>query len=190
MDCSLTKAYSLIAAAIAALGAAAAAAFVFFNVPGLVAAIALVAGVAFGLIPAIRAELEAYEQCRGPSDRCRMSSNIDLLGQAAGFVGILSFTIALASQSAAILALVSFFGAWAAPALIAAGEVAKWSGIASCMAGAGILVGLAAQLASYQSCRDEEDRGRPPVGSSAAGLQSDAGPDHVPRRGITRDRRG
>lgn len=169
MSCSPTRAYALIAAAIAALGAAVALAAIFFNPPALAAAIALILTVTLGLIPAINAALRSYEACRGAATSCNIGLSVNILGQAAAMIGIGSFAAALALQLVATGLLGSFFASWAAGALIAAGEALKWGGIAGLVAGIGILLGLATQLAAYVSCRDTEDRARPPEPGSSGG---------------------
>jgi hypothetical protein len=157
INCSLATAYTLIAAAIVALGAAIALAAIFFNIPGLVVAIALVLTVSFYLIPSIRKELTTYEQCRGPSTRCSMASNINLLGQAAMLISVLAWGAALVGYIACLAALLSWFLAWLCGILVPAAESLKWAGIFANGAAILILIGLRTNVANYEACRDEED---------------------------------
>jgi hypothetical protein len=157
MNCSLATAYALIATAITALGAAIALAAIFFNVPGLAVAIGLVLTVSLYLIPRIRDELTAYEQCRGPSTRCSMASNINLLGQAAALISVIAWGAALVGYIACLVASASFFFAWLCGVLVPLAEVLKWSGIVANGAAIAILVGLVTNVANYKSCRDNED---------------------------------
>jgi hypothetical protein len=156
--CSLTTAYALIATAIGMLGTASALAGIFFNIPALSAAIGLVATVALVIIPKIRSELEAYERCRGPSERCRLDLNINTLGQAAMLVALGAWTIALVLQVLALTHFGTLFLAWLGALELGTSEVLKWGGVASNVAAAGVLVGLTSTVIAYQACRDSEDR--------------------------------
>jgi hypothetical protein len=169
MQCNLAKVYVLIASAIAMLAAAIAAASIFFNVPGLIVAIALalavsgIPGTNLGIIAQIRLGLLEYDQCRGPSERCRIGPNIDLLGQAASLLSVVAWTIALVLQISALGFITSFFLSWLGVSLAAAGEALKWSGIVGAGAAAAVLIGLLTQVRNYEACRDAEGRGEPPI---------------------------
>jgi len=162
MECSLSKTYALITAAIGMIAAAIAAASIFFNVPGLAIAIGLVIAVSgipatdVGMIPQIRASLKEYESCQGPSQRCRLNPLVDLLGKAASLISAGAWIAALALQLAALGFLGSFFLSWLAPFSIAAGELLKWTGIASAAAAGAVLVGLMTQVRAYEACRSHE----------------------------------
>jgi hypothetical protein len=151
-----------------ALGSAAAMAAIFFNIPGLILAIALVGTATFVQIPQIRGELDAYANCRGQNSRGSMRHLLDVLSQLAGFIGIGSFVVALASLSGAVLSLVSIFGSWAAPALIQGGQAAQYTGVVACIGAILILGGVISEVETYRSCRDAEDRAKPPSGSGAS----------------------
>jgi hypothetical protein len=162
MNCSLTKVYALITAAIAMLATAIAAASIFFNIPGLIVAIGLagavsgIPGTNLGMISQIRLGLLEYDRCRGPSERCSMGPNIDLLGRAASLLSVVAWIAALALQISALGFITSFFLAWLGVSMAAAGEALKWSGIVGAAATAAVLVGLLTQVRNYQVCRDEE----------------------------------
>lgn len=156
--CSLATAYTLLATAIALLAAAVAAAAIFFNIPGLAFAIAATATVSFLLVPRIRAEIEGYDRCMGPTDRCRLDYTISALGQVAMLLSIGAWTIALVLQVLAALHLASFFLAWLGTIELFSGEALKWSGIAANGAAAAALVGFTTNLVQWQRCHEEQHK--------------------------------
>ena len=81
MNCSLSTVNWLISAAIAALLAAMALAFLWVAAIPLFAAAALVASVSFYFIPHIKQALLDYATCRGPG-KCTISTGVNNLGQA------------------------------------------------------------------------------------------------------------
>src|SRR6266550_3865764 len=99
----------MIGSAIGLLALAIVGALIPFNVVGLCIAIASVLTVSIYLIPAMRDELKAYDACMGPSTKCSMAPNIDLLGQVAAIVSAVAFIAALALEIPAIAAVASIF---------------------------------------------------------------------------------
>jgi hypothetical protein len=156
--CSLATAYALLATAIGLLATAVAAAAIFFNIPGLAVAIAATATVSFVLVPRIRAEIEGYDRCMGPTDRCRLDYTINALGQVAMLLSIGAWTIALGLQILAALHLASFFLAWLGTIELLSGEALKWSGIAANGAAAAALVGFTTNLVQWQRCHEEQHK--------------------------------
>jgi hypothetical protein len=161
--CSLTAALAYIATAIAMLGSASALAAIFFNIPALIAAIGLVAWVSQVLIPQIRAELEAYVLCRGPSERCRMDLNINTLGQAAMLTAVAAWGAALLLQIIALSYFGSLFLAWLGLLVLATSETLKWGGVVSNIAAAAVLAALTTTVLAYKTCRDAEQAPVPPI---------------------------
>jgi hypothetical protein len=167
MNCSLTKAYALITSAIAMLAAAIALAVIFFNIPGLIAAIGLViavTGIPFtdlGMVAQIRIALREYVTCVGPSDRCPIAPSIDVLGTVPMIIGVGSWSMALVLQISGAGFLASWILAWVGLPLIAAGEALKIAGSLLVAAGAVMLAGLLTQVRTYEVCRNSET---PPVG--------------------------
>ena len=159
MSCSLTKTYVLISIAVAMLAAAVVLALFFLNWVALLAAIALAATVSFAMIPAIRSSIRDYVTCRGPSQRCSISSAIDTLSQAAVLLSIVSWTVAVALEIPAVAALASFFLAWIGVSLAALAVPLRLNGIAGAAACAVVLIGVATNVASYAACRDSEATG-------------------------------
>ena len=86
-----------------------------------------------------------------------MASNIDLLGQATTLISVIAWGAALVGYIACIVASLSFFLAWLCGVLVPLAEVLKWSGIFANGAAILILVGLLTNVATYKSCRDEEN---------------------------------
>ena len=163
MNCSLTKTYALIVGAIAMLAAAVVLAYFFLNWIALLAAIALALTVSVAMIPAIRSSILAYVACRGPSQRCSIGSTIDVLGQAAALVSVVSWTIAVALEIPAIAALASFFLAWLGASLAGAAAALRITGIVGAAACAAVLAGVATNVAGYAACRDSEAAGGGPI---------------------------
>lgn len=160
--CSLDTALGIIGVAAATLGVAIGVVAGFFNIPGLIVAIALLGTVAFGLISAIRDALRAYEICRGPSARCSINTVLSVLGLAGLLFAIGCFTAALALQITALAFLTSWILAWLSIAPAAAAEALKAAGIASVALAIVMLVATAAAAVSYRACRDAETTG--PIG--------------------------
>ena len=156
MNCSLTKYYAFLASAIGLLSAAVIAAY-YANIPSLSLAIALVV-VATIFLPLIKDEMKAYAQCRGPSSVCNMGPNIDLLGVAAGFISGISFGLALSLQIGALAFIWIWFLAWIGVSMQAASAFFIASGIVSCLAAIGVLIGLQTNVSGYVGCKDTEDQ--------------------------------
>lgn len=170
MACSLAKAYVLISTAIVMLGTAIALAWIFFNVPGLAAAIVLVIavigiiGTDYGMIDQIRIAIREYVTCMGPSTQCKEAPSIDLLGKVPMVIGVLAWIAALAIQISALAFLASFFASWLGVPTALVGEVLKISGTLVVAAGAVMLTGLLVLVRNYEACRDKEVAGRPGPG--------------------------
>jgi hypothetical protein len=167
-QCTLTSAYVLITTAIAMLATASALAAIFFNIPGLAVAIGLVTTVSFVLIPQIKAAIESYDRCRGPSRECRVDLSINTLGQAAMLTAVVAWTAALVLQVLALFHFGIVFLAWLGALELGASEVLKWGGVASNAAAAGVLVGLLTMVAVYEACRNRE--GAPTPGPVPEGI--------------------
>jgi hypothetical protein len=168
MNCSLTKFYTLLGVAIALLVVAIVMGIFFVNIPGLIIAIASVVGVTI-LIPILKAELEAYEKCRGQSLSCHIAPAIDWLGLAASVLSVISFTIALLLVTNASTLLSNFFTAWLGLALQGAAQAVALAGVAGCAAALGYLGMLYQSLSDYVTCKDKEDAGSgPPRGPSGS----------------------
>jgi hypothetical protein len=164
-QCSLALAYGLITAAIAALGIASALAAIFFNIPALIAAIGLVLTVSFVLIPQIRAAIESYDRCKGPSKSCRLDLSVNTLGQAAMLTAVAAWIVALALQILAVFHFGTVFLAWLGALELGTSEVLKWGGVVSNIAAVGVLIGLLTMVAVYEACRNREsDPGPIPEG--------------------------
>ena len=169
VNCSLTKAYALIVSAIAMLAAAIALAVIFFNIPGLIVAIALVlavSGIPFtdlGMVDQIRIALREYATCMGPSENCPIAPSIDLLGKVPMIIGIASWTMALVLQISGLGFLASWILAWVGLPLIAAGEALKIAGSLLVGAGAVMLIGLLTQVRTYEDCRKSEGQPGGPI---------------------------
>ena len=156
MNCSLNSVIALISAAIAALAGAIALAIIFFNLPGLIIATILVGTVTFALIPQIKAGLQAYADCRGPSETCTMSLALNTLGQAAGIISIISFAAAIALLITALAFIVSVILSWLGLTLAAAAEILQIAGCVGCGAGILILLGVMTNALAYKACRDSQ----------------------------------
>lgn len=170
MNCSLSKFYTMIASAIALLALAVAGALVPFNVVGLSVSIASVLTVSIFLIPGMRAELRAFDTCMGPSTKCSVGPNIDLLGQVASIVSAVAFIAALALEISAIAAIATVIFAWIGLTLEAGAALLKYSGIVASAAAGLILVGLLTNVRNYEACRKAEKT--PPTGTGTGGLGS------------------
>lgn len=170
--CSLSTFYTMAGIAIGLLVVAVIGAVIPYNIPGLILAIAAVISVTV-LISLMRNELAAYNACMGPSARCgSVSSLIDLLGQAAAVLSVLSFTAALALEIPAVAALTNWFTAWLGTSLGAIAAGLKAAGIAVCIATGLILAGLLTNVKTYEDCRNAERAPAPPVGTGTGGLTS------------------
>jgi hypothetical protein len=160
----------MIASAIALLAAAVVGALIPFNVVGLGISIASVLTVSIYLIPAMRAELRAFDTCMGPSTKCSVGPNIDLLGQVASIVSAVAFIAALALEISAIAAIATVIFAWIGLTLEAGAALLKYSGIVASGAAGLILVGLLTNVRNYEACRTAENT--PPTGTGTGGLES------------------
>jgi hypothetical protein len=160
----------LIASAIALLALAVVGALIPFNVVGLAISIASVLTVSIFLIPAMRAELRAFDTCMGPSTNCSVGPNIDLLGQVASIVSAVAFIAALALEISAIAAIATIFFAWIGLTLEAGAALLKYSGIVASATAGLILVGLLTNVRNYEACRRGEVT--PPTGTGTGGLGS------------------
>lgn len=168
MNCSLSKFYGFLATAIGLLLLAIAGALIPYNVVGLIISIASVLSVSFGLIPAMRDELKAYDACMGPSTNCgSIASSIDLLGQAAAIISAIAFILALSLEIPAIAALATVIFGWIGLALEAGAYALKLSGIIACGVTILILIGLVSRVKVYEDCRNAERAPKPPRGSGA-----------------------
>lgn len=156
MNCSLNTVAALILSAIGILGAAIAMAHFWPTVAPLFVAAAFVAAVSFGLIPAIKNALLAYQTCRGRSEKCTISSLINTLGQAASIISFVSFAVAASMQIAALAALASWVLAWLGVAMEVAVAALVYSGMATCGIVMGILVGVLTQSYAYKNCMDRQ----------------------------------
>jgi hypothetical protein len=170
VNCSLSKFYTMIASAIALLALAVVGALIPFNVVGLAISIASVLTVSIFLIPGMRAELRAFDTCMGPSTKCSVGPNIDLLGQVASIVSAVAFIAALALEVAAIAAIATVIFAWIGLTLEAGAALLKYSGIVASGAAGLILVGLLTNVRNYEACRQSEKT--PPIGTGTGGLVS------------------
>ena len=165
MNCSLTKTYALIAAAIAMLGAAMALAYFFLNWVVLLVAIGLAASVDYVMIPEILSSIRAYAICRGPSQRCSIDLTISTLGQAAALISITSWVVAVALEISAIAAFLSFFFSWLGIPMAATAAALRITGIVGAGACIGVLLGVLTNVRNYEACRDtEKNGGGPPIG--------------------------
>ena len=156
MNCSLDKVAGLISAAIAALLAAIALAWLWMTALPLFAAAALVATVTFSLIPAINQAIRDYAACRGPSGKCGTARTIDVLGQAASTLSFVSFAVAGAMQVAALAFLFSWFLAWIGVGMMVAVLFLVKAGIVSCAITALILIGVLSNAWAFKKCMDAE----------------------------------
>jgi hypothetical protein len=164
MNCSLNTVIGLIVAAMAALAAAIGMAVIFFNLPGVIVAIALVGTVTFVLIPQINSGLQAYATCRGPSKSCNLSFalTINTLGQLAAILSIIAWVVAAILLAGALTLITSVVLAWLGVTVAAAAEILQVSGAVSCGVGILILAGVLTNALGYKSCRDAEGTSPPP----------------------------
>lgn len=170
--CSLSNFYTMLGIAIGLLAVAIVGAIIPYNIPGLIVAIAAVVSVSI-LIGLMRNALAAWEACMGPSAACgSVSPLINLLGQAASILSVVSFAAALAIEIPAVAALTNWFTAWLGTTLGAVAAGLKATGIAACVATIGILVGLATNVKGNEDCRTRERTTSPPLGQGSGGLTS------------------
>jgi hypothetical protein len=163
LNCSLTKTYALIFGAIAMLGVAIVLAYFFLNWPALLVAIGLAATVSFVMIPQIRSSISDYATCRGPSQRCSINSTIDILGQAAALISIVSWVGAVALEIPALAALASILFAWLGVTLAGLAASLRITGIVGAGACIGVLLGVLTSVIDYKACRDSEGSGGGPM---------------------------
>jgi hypothetical protein len=169
VNCSFSTIAGLISAAIALLVAAIAISYFWVAAVPLFIAAALVASVAYGLIPGIKNALAAYAQCRGESGKCSISLGINTLGQAAGTLSLISFLAAGVMEVAALAFLYSWFLAWLGVSIQVAVAYMVTSGQFSCAITVLILLGVLANAWAYKNCMDKQ--GSLPVGGSGTILQ-------------------
>ena len=169
--CSLSKFYTMLGIAIGLLVVAIIAALIPYNVPGLIVAIAAVISVSV-LISLMRGELAAYNACMGPSMRCGVNTAIDVLGQAASVLSVVSFAAALALEIPAVAASTNWFTGWLGTTLESLAYGLKLTGVAGCVAALGVLIGLATNVKAYEDCRNAERAPAPPVGAAGGALTS------------------
>ncbi len=165
MNCSLNKVSGLIAAAIALLVSAIVISYFWVAAIPLFIAAALVAGVAYGFIPAIKNALNEYAACRGPSQKCTISLTLDTLGQAAATLSVISFAIAAAMEVTALAFLFTWFLSFIGVGIQAAVAKLVLAGQFGCAITALILLGVLSNAFSYKSCMDQQGTGTstPPV---------------------------
>jgi hypothetical protein len=153
VKCSLSGVYAYIALAIAALVLALVFAALWVTAIWLFAAAALVATVAYVLIPKIKSELQAYVACRGPS-KCSISISINTLGQAAAALSVVSFIVAAALQLTALALIASWFLSWLGLSIEVAVAILVRSGMFACAITALILLGVLTNAIAFKNCMD------------------------------------
>jgi hypothetical protein len=159
MNCSTDHAVALIWSAIGALLAALALAALWQTALPLFGAAALVATVAYVLLPKIKQAIRDYVACRGPSQSCSANLTIDTLGQVAATISAVSFALAGALQIGVIASLVSGFLAWLGIGGAVAVATLVHSGMVACAIGVLLLAGVLTNLYAYKSCMDKQDGG-------------------------------
>ncbi len=164
MSCSLNNVAGLITAAIAALVAAIALAYLWVAALPLFAAAALVATVALYFIPRIKKAILDYVTCRGPSEACRVNLTIDTLGQAAATLSVVAFAAAAVIQVAALAFLYSWLLSWVGASTMAAVSLLVSAGIVACAITALLLLGVLSNAWSYARCMDAQQSEAPVVG--------------------------
>lgn len=165
MKCSLNGVYAYIALAIAALVSALVFAALWVTAIPLFAAAALVATVAYVLIPKIKSELQAYVACRGPG-KCSISISINTLGEAAGTLSVVSFIVAGALQITALALIASFFLSWLGLSIQVAVAILVKSGTYACAITALLLLGVLTNAIAFKNCMDKQSVAS--VGSGSA----------------------
>jgi hypothetical protein len=156
MNCSLTKIAELISTAIALLLSAIVISYLWVAAVPLFIAAGLVAAVSFGLIPAIKNALIAYEECRGASDKCSISQVLDNLGQAAAVLSLISFLAAAIMEVAALAFLYSWILSWLGVSMQVAVAFMVKSGQYSCAITILILLGVLSNAWSFKNCMDQQ----------------------------------
>jgi|SRR6185437_6592793 len=155
MNCSLQSVIGSISLAIGMLAGAIVLAVVFdSSAIALFGAAALVLGVTAAVIPALKDAIVNYSACRGPSRTCSISTTISTLGQVTSVLSVISFVVAGALQLSVLAFLSNYITAIAGLALSTIVKGLVDSGIAACVAGIGILLGVLSQVLSYKSCMD------------------------------------
>jgi hypothetical protein len=155
----LSDVEALLWSAIGALLAAIAAAHFWPSAVPLFVAAALVATVSFVLIPKIKAGLLAYAACRGVTTTCTLATGIDTLGQVAAIVSAVAFAAAGALQITALAFLFTWFLAAIGVAIEVAVVALVYSGIAGCVIGVLLLLGVLSNAFAYKRCMDKQDSG-------------------------------
>lgn len=140
---------------IACLGLAIAAAALFGqSMVALFIAATLVLFVSIALIPALKQAISDYATCRGPSRNCSVSTTIATLGQAASMVSATSFFLAGVLQIPALGLLSNYITALVGETLEYVVRALTYSGIAGCVAGVIIMLGVLTEVLVYKSCMD------------------------------------
>jgi hypothetical protein len=158
VKCSLSGVNAYIALAIAALVLALVFAALWVTAIPLFAAAALVATVAYVLIPKIKSELQAYVACRGPG-KCSISISINTLGQAAATLSVVSFTLAAALQLTALALIASWFLSWLGLSIEAAVAILVRSGMFACAITVLLLLGVLTNAIAFKNCMDKQSAG-------------------------------
>jgi len=156
MNCNLNRVVALILGAIAALLAAIGLANLWPTAYPLFAAAALVAGVAYVAIPAIKQALLDYAACRGGAGKCASALNltIDTLGQVAATISAITFAAAGALQIAALAAIFSGFLAFLGVGAEAAVVWLVRAGTFACAIAILLLLGVLTNANGFKSCLD------------------------------------
>jgi hypothetical protein len=166
VNCSAAGLIALVLAAVAATVVAAVAALGGTVAPYpwdlglLIGATALIAGVLFGLLPAIEGAFNDYQACRNRdgASSCSTRSISNLLTAIRVALGIALSTFGIA----ALKIVVPWIGK-----ILAGQEIIV--GVAACGVAVALLLALLAELQAYQNCRDAERR-NPPTGAGGSGL--------------------
>jgi hypothetical protein len=122
------------------------------------------------LISLMRNELAAYNACMGPSARCGVNTGIDVLGQAASILSVVSFAAALALEIPAVAASTNWITGWLGTTLEGLAYGLEVAGAAMCGAAILILAGLLTNVKAYEDCRNAERAPAPPVGAGGGAL--------------------
>lgn len=168
MNCSLNTVYGYISAAIGMLLAALVLAALWITALPLFGAAALVATVAYVLIPKIKSALQDYANCRGPTGKCTFSLSIDTLGQAAATLSVISFLAAALLQLTAL----AFIASWILSGIGVTMQVAVaflvHSGMVSCAITVLLLIGVLTDAISFKNCMDKQQSSQVNVNSGEA----------------------
>ena len=168
MNCSLSSVYTYISLAIASLVAALVLAALWVTALPLFVAAALVATVAYVLIPRIKSELQAYATCRGSGGKCSISLTINTLGQAAATLSAVSFLLAGALQVTALAFIATWILSGLGLTMQAAVGILVASGMYACAITVLILIGVLTNATAFKNCMDKQSTGAGPVVLGAA----------------------